>query len=162
MQPTCHQKSKRRIVASQFCLAESIRFFDKVLEKSKKIDIVDGSLIKQIIGVMSCLYESVFVFRQELTTSEVNKNIDQLIQIVQDNGGKLLKNEYWGLRTLAYTIKKNKKGHYVMLILDTSAQALEEIKNKVSLSTDIIRDQIVRIEEFDGKDSIMLSSQEKW
>ena len=111
---------------------------------------------------MSCLYESVFVFRQDLTASEVNKNIDQLVQIVQDNGGKLLKNEYWGLRTLAYTIKKNKKGHYVMLILDTPAQALEEIKNKVSLSTDIIRDQIVRIEAFDGKDSIMLSSQDKW
>jgi small subunit ribosomal protein S6 len=110
---------------------------------------------------MSSLYEAVFVFRQDITVSEVNKNIEQLMQVVKAGSGNILKHEYWGLRSLAYPIKKNKKGHYVMLVLDATKQILDELKHKIKLSEDVIRNQMVSIKSFDGKDSVMLSFKEK-
>ena len=110
---------------------------------------------------MSSLYESVFIFRQDITVSEVNKNIEQLVQVIKSGSGSVLKHEYWGLKSLAYPIKKNKKGHYVMLVIDANTQVLDELKHKVKLSEDVIRDQVIRIEAFDGKDSIMLSTKDK-
>jgi small subunit ribosomal protein S6 len=110
---------------------------------------------------MSYLYESVFIFRQDITVSEVNKNIEQLVQIIKNGNGSVLKHEYWGLRSLTYTIKNNKKGHYVMLVIDSNNKVLEELKHKIKLSEDVIRDQMIKIEAFDGKDSIMLSTKDK-
>ncbi len=110
---------------------------------------------------MSSLYESVFIFRQDITVSEVNKNIEQLVQIITNGNGSVLKHEYWGLRSLAYTIKNNKKGHYVMLVINSNNKVLEELKHKIKLSQDVIRDQMIKIESFDGKDSIMLSMKDK-
>jgi small subunit ribosomal protein S6 len=110
---------------------------------------------------MPSLYESVFVFRQDITVSEVNKNIEQLVQIIKNGNGSVLKHEYWGLRSLAYPIKKNKKGHYVMLVVDSNNKILDELKHKIKLSEDIIRDQMIKIDSFDGKDSIMLSTKDK-
>ena len=110
---------------------------------------------------MSSLYEAVFVFRQDITVSEVNKNIEQLMQIIKTDSGDVLKHEYWGLRSLAYPIKKNKKGHYVMLVIDANKQVLDELKRKIKLSEDVIRDQMIKIKSFNGKDSIMLSMKEK-
>lgn len=110
---------------------------------------------------MSSLYESVFIFRQDITVSEVNKNIEQLVQIVENGKGSVRKHEYWGLRSLAYPIKKNKKGHYVMLVVDANDEILGELKHKIKLSEDVIRDQVIKIKDFDGKDSIMMSAQDK-
>lgn len=110
---------------------------------------------------MSSLYESVFIFRQDITVSEVNKNIEQLVQIINSGNGSVLKHEYWGLKSLAYPIKKNKKGHYVMLVIDSDNKILDELQHRVRLSEDIIRDQVMKIESFDGKDSIMLSTKDK-
>ncbi len=102
------------------------------------------------------LYESTFIFRQDIPVSEVNNIATSLSKIVVDNGGTVLKKEYWGLRELAYIVKKNKKGHYIMLVLDAPHRAIHELFRKTKLSEDIIRSLSVKIESFDGSDSIML------
>lgn len=100
------------------------------------------------------LYESTFIFRQDIPVSEVNSITASLSKLVVDNGGSVLKTEYWGLRELAYIIKKNKKGHYVMLVIDAPNRAVQELLRKTKLSEDIIRTLFVSIESFDGADSV--------
>ena len=103
------------------------------------------------------LYELTFILRQDIATAEIKKISEKLSHAIKENGGKVLKEEYWGLRTLAYMIKKNKKGHYTMLVFKTStAQVVKEVKRIISISEDIIRNLLVKIESFDGKDSILM------
>lgn len=106
------------------------------------------------------LYEASFIMRQDISTSEVNKITDSLVNLIKENGGKVLKQEYWGLRDLAYLIKKNKKGHYVMLVLDSPHRAIQELHKKIKLSEDIVRNLSIKIDSFDGKDSIILKEKE--
>lgn len=106
------------------------------------------------------LYEASFIMRQDISASEVNKITESLVNLIKENGGKTLKQEYWGLRDLAYIIKKNKKGHYVMLILDAPHRAMQELHKKIKLSEDVIRNLSIKIDSFDGKDSIILKEKE--
>jgi len=104
------------------------------------------------------LYESTFILRQDISVTEVNKVIESLSTTIKDNEGKVLKHEYWGLKSLSYPIKKNKKGHYVMLILDAPHRAMLDLQRKIKLSEDVIRNLTLKIESFDKKDSIMMSA----
>jgi small subunit ribosomal protein S6 len=104
------------------------------------------------------IYESTFIVRQDVASAEINKIAESLSNLIKENGGELLKQEYWGLRDLAYEIRKNKKGHYIMLIIEAPYRAMQELQKKIKLSEDIIRSLSVKIESFDGKDSIMLTS----
>ena len=104
------------------------------------------------------LYECTFILRQDISATEVNKVTEFLCSIVKDNDGKVLKNEYWGLKSLAYPVKKNKKGHYVMLVIEAEQEIILELQRKVKLSEDVIRNLIIKIESFDKKDSIMMSA----
>ncbi|MCH9753589.1 MAG: 30S ribosomal protein S6 [Alphaproteobacteria bacterium] len=104
------------------------------------------------------LYESTFILRQDISVTEVNKVIESLSATIKDNEGKILKHEYWGLKGLAYTIKKNKKGHYVMLIIEAPHRAMLDLQRKIKLSEDVIRNLTLKIESFDKKDSIMMSA----
>lgn len=106
------------------------------------------------------LYECPFVLRQDIATSEIKKVVDKLRTVIEQNNGKVLKEEYWGLRTLAYPIKKSKKGHYIMLVFElVGNKAIQELKRVISLSDDIVRDIIIKIKEFDSKDSIIMKAQ---
>lgn len=104
------------------------------------------------------LYESVYILRQDISSSEVTKINDSFMGLIKNNGGEILKKEYWGLRDLAYEIKKNKKGHYMMLVLDAPNRTLQELHQKMKLSENVLRNMSLKIEEFNGKDSIILSS----
>lgn len=104
------------------------------------------------------LYESTFIIRQDLSAPDVNKITETLTNIIAENGGKVLKTEQWGLRNLAYIIKKNRKGHYVFMVIDAPNKAMVELERRVKLSDDVIRHLVIRIESFDGKDSIMLTA----
>ncbi len=106
-------------------------------------------------------YESTFIIRQDVAATEVGKISDDLAKVIEDNGGKLLKKENWGLRDLAYCIKKNKKGHYIMFVVDAPNRAIDELHRKMKLSEDVIRNLTVRIKNFEGKDSIVLTSLNK-
>ena len=103
------------------------------------------------------IYEYTFIVRQDVASTEVNKIAENLSNLIKENGGKLLKQEYWGLLDLAYEIRKNKKGHYIMLVVDAPYRAMQELQKKIKLSEDIIRNLSVKIKSFDGKDSIMLT-----
>lgn len=94
------------------------------------------------------LYETVFIARQDLAPAQVEQLAEKMAKIVTDNAGKVHKTEHWGLKTLAYRINKNRKGHYVLFELDTPPAALHELERNMRLSEDILRYMSVRIEAF--------------
>ncbi|TXG81217.1 MAG: 30S ribosomal protein S6 [Sphingomonadales bacterium] len=102
------------------------------------------------------LYEHVFLARQDLGTSQVDAIAAQFSQIIEEQGGKVTKTEYWGLRTLTYRIRKNRKAHYVLLNVDAPAAAVQEVERNANLSEDIIRFLTVRVEALDAEPSAMM------
>lgn len=104
------------------------------------------------------LYESVLIARQDISAAQAEQLGETFAQIVRDNGGQVAKTEYWGLKTLAYKIKKNRKGHYLMLHLDAPAAAVAEMERNMSISEDILRYMTVRIEKLDPGQSVMLQN----
>jgi small subunit ribosomal protein S6 len=102
------------------------------------------------------LYESTFVTRQDVSRADVNKLIDTFTGIVKAQGGKVVKNEYWGLRNLAYRIKKNRKGHYVMLAIDGPDAAIKELERNMRIHEDVIRNLTVRVETIEEGPSAMM------
>ena len=102
------------------------------------------------------LYESTFVTRQDLSRQDVNKIVDTFTDIVKQNGGKVVKHEYWGLRNLAYRIKKNRKGHYVMLAIDASHEAVKELERNIHLHEDVIRNLTVHVDSIEEGPSAMM------
>ena len=91
-------------------------------------------------------YESTFILRQDLATSEVEKIAGDFTTTITEFGGKIIKKEFWGLRDLAYKISKSKKGHYVHLALDANAACIKELDRKLGLSEDVLRTLILRVE----------------
>lgn len=93
------------------------------------------------------LYESTFIIRQDVSTQEVDKISDNLAKIVANFGGKILKKESWGLLNLAYKIKKNRKGHYVMFGIEGDEATMAELGRQYKLNEDVIRSLTLRVEE---------------
>lgn len=100
-------------------------------------------------------YEHVFLARQDLTTAQVEALTEGFTKIVTDNKGQVAGSEYWGLRTLAYRIAKNRKAHYVMLVLDAPPAAVAEMERQVGLSEDIVRSMTIRIDALPTEPSAM-------
>ena len=104
------------------------------------------------------LYESVFIARQDITTAQVETMADEFAEIITSAGGSIKKREYWGLRALAYRIKKNRKGHYIMFNLETGPEALREYERIMGLNEDVLRFLNIRIEEVSEEPSIMMQA----
>ena len=104
------------------------------------------------------LYESVFIARQDISAAQVEQLTEAFSKIVQDNGGQVAKVESWGLKTLSYKIKKNRKGHYVLLNLDAPAPAVAEMERNMSLNEDVLRYMTVRVEKLEEGPSAMMQS----
>ena len=102
------------------------------------------------------LYESVFIARQDITSAQVESMADDFAEIITSAGGSIKKREYWGLRSLAYRIKKNRKGHYVMFNMETGPEALREFERIMGLNEDILRFLNLNIEEIEDGPSVML------
>ncbi len=101
-------------------------------------------------------YEVTFVVRPDMAKNDVQKLTDALSKIITDNGGSVVKAEYWGIRTLAYRIQKVNKGHYTMLGLTTPYAALAELERNISINEDIIRTLTVKVDSMDATPSVML------
>ena len=101
------------------------------------------------------IYETVFVLSNNLTEKSAEEKISECEDIIKKDGGKTLKKEYWGVRTLAYKIKKNFKGHYFLLNLETSFDAISKIENKLKIDEDSLRFMNIRIKKFDKEPSMM-------
>ena len=81
-------------------------------------------------------YESIWIARQDISTQQVEELAGQLGQILSDQGGQVASQEYWGLKNLAYRIKKNRKGHYLLLNLDAPSPAIVEMERQLGLNED--------------------------
>ena len=104
------------------------------------------------------LYESVFIARQDVSTTQVETLTKDFSAIIENGGGKIHKHEYWGLRTLAYRVKKNRKGHYVMLNLETDPETLAEYERIMGLNEDVLRFMNIAVEEIEEGPSIMMQA----
>lgn len=101
-------------------------------------------------------YETVFIARQDLSPAQVDDLTKSFEKIITDNGGKIHKTESWGLKNLAYRIKKNRKGHYVLIESDAPAAALHEMERNMRLSEDILRYLTVREETLSSGPSVQM------
>lgn len=107
------------------------------------------------------LYEHVFIARQDVSASQVEALTDEFKTIIADNGGTVGKTEYWGLKTLQYKIKKNRKGHYVLLNVDAPADALTELDRQQKINSDIIRTLTLRVDEHDEEQSVQMQREQR-
>lgn len=102
------------------------------------------------------LYESVYIARPDISPAQVEALTADWTKILEDNGGKVTKDEYWGLKSLAYRIKKNRKGHYSLMNIDASPAALAELERNMRLSEDVLRYISIRVEEHEAGPSVMM------
>jgi len=107
------------------------------------------------------LYEHVFLARQDLAQAQVDALAENATKIVEDNGGKVMKTETWGLRSLAYRIAKNRKAHYVMLDLDAPAPAVAELERQSNINEDVIRFLTLKVDEHEKGPSAMMRRGDK-
>ena len=95
-------------------------------------------------------YESVLIARQDLGASQINTLVSELSEVIKKEGGEVVKVDNWGLKNLAYRIKKNRKGYYVLLNIVAPAKAVAEYERLVRLNEDIISYMTVRVEDFNN------------
>ena len=101
-------------------------------------------------------YENVFIARQDVSATQVEAMADAFTTIITEHGGKVTKREYWGLRNLAYRVKKNRKGHYVLFNLDAPTAAVNELERNMRISEDVLRYLTVRVEALEeGPSAVM-------
>jgi len=106
-------------------------------------------------------YESVLVFRQDLTDAQVKDRAKKFTDIINELGGRVASSEFWGLKNLAYVIRKNKKAHYVLLNIELPGEQLSEFERRMRIDEDLIRFLNVRVEELAKGPSVMMKKQEE-
>jgi small subunit ribosomal protein S6 len=99
------------------------------------------------------LYEHLLIARQDISAQQVDALATHLKTIVEGEGGKVEKQEYWGLRSLAYRIKKNRKGHYVLLNINAPAKAVQELERQLKINEDVLRCLTVKVDQFEQSNS---------
>lgn len=104
------------------------------------------------------LYETIFIARQDMAPSQVDSLADRYSSLIREAGGTVTKTEYCGLRTLTYPIKKNNKGHYVLMNIKASGEALNEIERQMRISDDVLRYLSVRVEAHQDGPSPLLKA----
>ena len=107
------------------------------------------------------LYEHVFLARQDLAQAQVDALAENATKILEDNGGKGVKTETWGLRSLAYRIAKNRKAHYVALDVDAPPAAVAELERQTNINEDVIRFMTIRVDEHEKGPSAMMRRGER-
>jgi len=102
------------------------------------------------------LYENIFIARQDISAAQVEALADTFTGIVTTQGGQVTKREYWGLRNLAYRIKKNRKGHYILFNLDAPPPAVNELERNMRINEDVLRYITVRVDALEeGPSAVM-------
>jgi small subunit ribosomal protein S6 len=102
----------------------------------------------QGLGSMA-LYEHLLIARQDISAQQVDALATHLKTIVEGQGGKVEKQEYWGLRGLAYRLKKNRKGHYVLLNINAPGTAVHELERQLKINEDVLRYITVKVDKFE-------------
>jgi small subunit ribosomal protein S6 len=107
------------------------------------------------------LYEHVFLARQDVSQQQVEAMTKEYSDVITELGGKVTKTEYWGLKGLAFKIKKSRKAHYSLLNIEAPAAAVAEMERRMGLSTDVIRFMTLRMEELETEPSVMMRKQDR-
>jgi len=102
------------------------------------------------------LYEHVFLARQDISAQQVEGLVDTYRSLLEENGGKVGKTEYWGLKSLSYRIKKNRKAHYTLINIEAPHEAVAEMERQMGLSTDVIRFMTIKVDEHETEPSAMM------
>ena len=107
------------------------------------------------------LYEHVFISRQDLSNAQAEGLIEHFGAVLSDNGGKLVDHEYWGVKTMAYKINKNRKGHYAFLRSDAPSDAVMEMERLMRLHDDVMRVLTIKVDEHAEGPSVQMQKREE-
>ena len=107
------------------------------------------------------LYEHVMIARQDLSNAQAEGLIEHFSAILADNGGKVVGSEYWGLKTMAYKINKNRKGHYAFLKTDAPSAAVQEMERLMRLHDDVMRVLTIKVDEHEEGPSIQMQKKDE-
>jgi len=107
------------------------------------------------------LYEHVLIGRQDISSQQFEGMVETFGAVVTENGGKIEKVEHWGLKNLAYKIKKNRKAHFVLVNFDAPHAAIAEMERQMSLSTDVIRFFTLKVDELESGPSAMVKRSDR-
>jgi small subunit ribosomal protein S6 len=117
------------------------------------------ALIK--VGVHMPLYEHVMIARQDLSNTQAEGLIEHFGAVLSDNGGKLVDHEYWGVKTMAYKINKNRKGHYAFLRSDAPATAVQEMERLMRLHDDVMRVLTIKVDDHKELPSVQMQKRDE-
>ena len=101
-------------------------------------------------------YENIFIARQDISAAQVDALADTFSEVVTGAGGQIHGREYWGLKSLQYRIKKNRKGHYVLLNIEATSDTMQEMERQMRLNEDVLRHMTIRTEEIPEGPSVMM------
>ena len=107
------------------------------------------------------LYEHIYLARQDVSPQQVEELTNQFTEVLTQGGGKVTKNEYWGLKSLSYRIRKNRKAHYSLLNIDAPAPAVAEMERRMRLPAALLRFMTVRVDELEEGPSAMLQKRDR-
>lgn len=107
------------------------------------------------------LYEHIFLARQDVSAQQVEELTNTLTELLASNGGKVTKNEYWGIKTLSYRIRKNRKAHYSLLNIDAPHAAVAEMERQMRINEDILRFMTIRVDELEEGPSAMMQKRDR-
>ena len=107
------------------------------------------------------LYEHIFLARQDVTPQQVEAMVDQYKGVIEQNGGNVEKTEMWGVKSLAYRIKKNRKAHFTMFNLNAPAPAVAEMERQMRINEDILRFMTIRVDELETEPSVMMQKRDR-
>ena len=106
------------------------------------------------------LYEHVFISRQDLSNAQAEGLIEHFTAVIADNGGKVVENEYWGVKTMAYKINKNRKGHYAFLKTDAPPAAVQEMERLMRLHDDVMRVLTIKVDKHGDGPSVQMQKRD--
>ena len=103
-------------------------------------------------------YEHVMIARQDLSNTQAEGLVEHFSKVLTENDGKVLDSEYWGLKTMAYKVNKNRKGHYAFIKSDAPAEAVQEMERLMRLHEDVMRVMTIKVKGHDEGPSVMMAS----
>lgn len=107
------------------------------------------------------LYEHVFLARQDVSNAQVEALTKEYSDIIEQGGGKITKSEYWGVKSLAYKIKKNRKAHFSLMNIDAPHEAVAEMERRMGLSTEVLRFLTIKVDEHETEPSVMMRKSDR-
>lgn len=101
-------------------------------------------------------YENIFIARQDISAAQVDALADAFSEVITGAGGQIHRREYWGLKSLQFRIRKNRKGHYVLMNIEAPSEAMQEMERQMRLNEDLLRHLTIRTDEVPEDPSVMM------